>query len=519
MAWFSTTALPAMASTLETCHQALSDIRDIALDSSLGLQERLDQIVAIVDGEIGPLTPSIVGDFAGTIPAGETWRITGDVNLTGDLIVEGTLEGVDTFTIEGNGHQILVQNGGRLNLAGKSKTGWVRWGDPASGWSVGDRLAVAPMVVGDYTVREIVWDGSWGSRPVGTEDFTMPDGSVVRPEVANLDRSAVIRNVSRIMIHMGAGVQTLRHLAIRDSGVADTAGFYSLHFHKNGDTVRGSLVEGVVIEDSRFRSFVPHASHGVTLRDCAAVNSNGDGFWWDLPAKWDDTSNNSDDSVWDKCLVLGALGGYNASGFTFPGGLNNRATNIAAAAVFSDFAPHTSAGFLWHERTNGNIGGNIWLFEDAVAHNCNGQGLFSWNNRQASDLPGIHFVDRLIAFNNDSSDVRHGAYVNNWHYRDSVVGKLGSIAVSGDVLFDNVTASVMWVGHHNVQGNLPVIYRSCDFGEVVIQEGTGKSSIQRFEDCALSPTDFEIRSINPDSRLEIVEAGAVVHEWINGSWV
>lgn len=114
-----------------------------------------------ISGDVGPLT----------IAAEETGHIVGDVNLLGDITVEGTLTGIDTFIVEGNDlWQILVQHGGVVALAGVEKTAWTNWDGTVVGWTTGDRLAVAPTAVGIYTPTEITWGGSWAAttRPANS---------------------------------------------------------------------------------------------------------------------------------------------------------------------------------------------------------------------------------------------------------------------------------------------------------------------------------------------------------------
>ena len=62
-------------------------------------------------------------------------------------------------------------------------------------------------------------------------------------------------------------------------------GRYSLHFHHAEDGSRGSLIEGVVARQSGNRGFVPHASHGITLRGTIAYDVFEDAYWWDRPPK------------------------------------------------------------------------------------------------------------------------------------------------------------------------------------------------------------------------------------------
>ena len=175
-----------------------------------------------------------------TIGAGSVATIVGDIELRGDLVVEGLLTSVDTFTLRGNGFQIEVRNGGQLDLRGKPKSGWVR-GVGASGWQSGDRILTSPTEPGRYALS----DFHTGSPGV----VTLADGRTIAAEQFNLTRSITIDNVSRIMFHMGAGRQVLKHIAVTNTGIAGKLAFYPIHFHLNGDRTRGSIIEGVVVEN------------------------------------------------------------------------------------------------------------------------------------------------------------------------------------------------------------------------------------------------------------------------------
>jgi hypothetical protein len=272
----------------------------------------------------------ISGNFAGTIPAGEIWTIVGDVNLTGDLVVEGWLTHIGPFTLTGNGFQILVQHGGVLNLQGDVRSGWVRWGDAVTGWQVNDRLIVAPTALNKYVPVAAAWPGSWSlPRPTDSPDVALSDGSTARPEVANLTRSVVLTGLSRIHFHDGAGVQTLKHLAVVNSGVAGVLAQYPLHFHLNGEASRGSLLEGVVVEGGKNHGFVPHASHGITFRDCVSHDTTDDAYWWDGAVNNLDITNRTNDTVWVHCLASWTKKNVApiAAAFNLGAGLRNSCTD------------------------------------------------------------------------------------------------------------------------------------------------------------------------------------------------
>ena len=457
-----------------------------------------------LSGTIGPLT----------IGAGSVATIVGDVNLAGDIMVMGVLNGVDSFTLEGNGHQIMAHMGGRIELVGRAKTGWARVGDSVSGWSTGDRVAVAPMAPGDYMPRETTWGGSWGS--VGAPGpITLMDGRTMHAEVANLDRSITIRNVRRIMMMEGAGACTFKYLSVQDSG-DDPLGFYPIHFHLNGGSVRGSVVEGVVVEDGRNRAFVPHGSDGIRFYDCVAYRTTKKPFWWD-----EGDGNDSADVTYDKCLAMVVFRGpageerNRLTGFQLGEARGSRCINSAAVAIQGQ---DDSGGFWWPG--SGSL--EPWEFRNNVAHNNVGHGFIVWQN---TDNP--HVIEDCVAFRNERAGIDHGAYRNGYFYRDLVLQENlspTSINVHANAKADGQTYSNIRTDGGLIlkQHNLPPqgSHRHVNVGytHVVFDERGVEPSYQEFIDCGLTTDDFDLSGIHPNSTILIQEGGNTVAQWANGSW-
>lgn len=484
-------------------------------------------LLACVGGVAGTTLAStgICGDFAGTVTQGETRQITCDVNLTGDLIVEGVLTGVDTFTLDGNGFQILVQNGGRLDLAGKHRSAWVRWGDNVSGspaqpdWQIGDRLAVAPTKAGIYGAPyEVTWTGDWATmvRPANSPDVPLVDGTTARPEVANLSQSIVLQDLRRLHFHEGAGVQTLKWLKVLNSGTAGVVGDYPIHFHLNGEASRGSLHEGVVVENGKNHAFVAHASHGIVYRDTAAINTFDHPYWWDLPpgGNNDDTTNDSNDIVWDHALAGYVQGSSTIlSGFRLGAGIGNR---LVDSAVYGVQGTINSAGATWPEKGQG-----VWDVSGLVSHNNVLHGIFTWQNdgRPHVDIEGI------TIYRVGRRGISHGAYINHYEYRQVSITGTGKEAVVShalslgghSILFEDfVTDNRLAIADHKLSSGTPVIFRRSTFTGVDFYEGTGANGgITRFEDSGpwAVPSAFVIYSWRPASVIEIYEDGVLLHRW------
>lgn len=226
----------------------------------------------------------------------------------------------------------------------------------------------------------------------------------------------------------GSRPSTIRHGEINlqpDFFVPDDTrhGEYPLHWHHVMDGSRGTLVEDVTIRDSTNRGFVPHASHGITLRRCSTVNTVQSGFWWDEPPRDEDKGagkslvNNTHDALWEDCSahrVVPPPGdpnrGRGLAGFAFGAGEGNVARRLTVSGVRG--SDKNGGGFVWPSLDHSQPA--IWITEDLTATDCT-MGLWVWQNG-----PGVHNVVRYIGVLNDL-DLSHGAYNNEYHYHDADV--------------------------------------------------------------------------------------------------
>ena len=179
-----------------------------------------------------------------------------------------------------------------------------------------------------------------------------------------------------------------------------------------------------------------------------------------------------------------------------------------------------SSGFQWPEQTNNNIGGNVWTFDGCIAHNNKAHGIFTWQNDNS-----VHPVKNFVAYGNGDSGIDHGAYVNRYHYEGMTLTDNGSFCIQshalgkGDesIIFEDITATEpLMIGRHTLEGG-PVIYKNCKFPSVLVDEGNKLPSTQRFENCGVTPDDFDMVSIASGTRLEILEGGALKWSW-EGDW-
>jgi hypothetical protein len=380
------------------------------------------QLVTVLSGSVsfsGSLTVQI-GQILRFDPNAHT-----TVEITGNLVVLGTLEmkpapgiqhtlkfvGVNESAFVGGGTKVLesdrglwVMGSGRLDLVGDTKAGWNRTGsDPT--WKATDELKVAPTALGDYGGQ------GFASFAMGSP-VPQADPSVPKAEVINLTRSVHIQGTPSGRSHvfiLSTVPQTIRYVEFRylgprqpaEDGTVGVMGRYPLHFHLAGDGSRGSIVEGNVVRDSGNRAIVPHASHGITVRDNVAYDVFDIPYWWD-------ENDISHDSTWEHNFagfvrVDPPYRGFDNSGFLLGLGERNVSINNAAAGIQGN---KQCSGFIWPSSPSG-----LWGFSGNVAHNNNCSGIFVWQN---DDTP--HFITDFIAYRNKVAGIDHGAYNNGYIY-------------------------------------------------------------------------------------------------------
>ena len=72
---------------------------------------------------------------------------------------------------------------------------------------------------------------------------------------------------------------SISYAEFRHLGKTGSLGKYSLHFHRVGDTMRGSSVVGASIWDSGNRWLTIHGTNSLVVRDCVGFRSVGHGFF------------------------------------------------------------------------------------------------------------------------------------------------------------------------------------------------------------------------------------------------
>lgn len=456
------------------------------------------------------------------IAPGETLRFDPSSNTTleldGNLTVLGRLEmrprpgvehvlrfvDVDESAFVGGGLDPLdsdvglwVVGHGVLDIRGSKKDAWNRSGRSRT-WHRQDELLVAPVSPGDVELRSF------------TEGDQVPEFGSRRAEVLNLTRNVRIEGTPSGRSHIfirSMKPQSIRYAAVRYMGprqpggesTEGVLGRYGVHFHHAHEGSRGSVVQGVVVRDCGNHAFVPHMSHGITIRDCISHETFDDAYWWD-------PHDATHDLLIDRCVAASVhhdpdIHGYRLAGFTLGEGRHLKLRRCVAVGVHGNA---TAAGYVWPEAPSG-----LWDFEDNIAHNNAVAGIFVWQNVREP-----HRIRRFTAFNNGAAGIIHGAYVNSYHYKDlDLRDQTNAIELHAAGRDDpnghpqswiDVQGGSLQVVEHSLPGEVPALFKGCSFpGGVTLNDGAGEPGSLDFVECGLEPGSFDVVSLNPGSVVRV----------------
>jgi len=461
------------------------------------------------------------------------------IESTGNIVVHGLFSlrpsssavhkvrflGVNEAAYVGGGMEVLdsdvglwVQHNGVLDAVGTPKVAWNRTGNDAT-WSSSDQLIVTPTAPSDYAGFQSFAKGSTVPKALGQ----------FPAEVLNLTRNVVFEGTPSGRAHIifvhAMQKQTVQYVEIRHMGPRQgpsgdsegVTGRYPLHFHHCGDDSRGSLVEGVAVHQSGNRAFVPHGSHGITLRNCVAYDVMDDAYWWDFPDGGDD-SNNSHDSVWDSCVAAWVKvdpphRGYELAGFVLGHGNNNTCINSVAVGIQGNKA---ATGFRWPQKGNSFRG--LWKFKDNVSHNNKRNGLGVWQNNTSD-----HHVEDTLIYHMGFAAITHGAYVNEYHYENITaydcehVVDLHAAGKTIPMLFTNVIgidtrSEDVLINAHNLPGIGASFFggslTSLKLNDNPSNKADANKGTYDFVDTGITVNDVTIASAAQDSLVRIQTGGS-----------
>ena len=314
-------------------------------------------------------------------------------------------------------------------------------------------------------------------------------------------------------------MQRFRYMA-PDFGSSDITGRYGIHFHMAGNGSRGSVVDGVVIRDTKGHAFVPHMSNGITFKNTIAYNVKGEAYWWD-------EGTSSDDISFDRAVVAIMTATANPSNshrlgaFYFGQGDNVSVTNSVVVGLRRQDGASRS-GYIWPEDDEAT-----WTFKNNRAHNNETNGIFVWQN---NELP--HVIDGYVAYYNAQAGVEHGAYTNSYVYKNLTLLGNGEAIHShamgepGDAGADTqiwskikTNGGTLVIDEHARNAERPVRFVDCDLGKVDVNDSGGpEPSEYDFIRCGLEPSDFDLSGARSDSVFRVQRSNGTAYRLMgNGS--
>lgn len=499
------------------------------------------------DAAVDTIAGNVSWGAGKTIPAGTTIRFDPNksttVTVSGNVVVNGVLEmkpananvihtlrftGINESNFVGGGMDpiasdvgLWVMGSGQLNLQGTPKTAWsYTW---QSSWKSSDEIYAAPNTPGNYSTFKKI-----------TSATQVPAKNALgySTELLNLTRNVRVEGTTSGYTHVfirSLKPSTIKNAAFRyvgpDPGAVGTAsdatGRYGLHIHMCGNGSRGTIVDGLVIRDTKAHAFVPHLSNGITFRNTIAYNVKGEAYWWD-------EGDSSVDIVFDKtvaALVKKATGGENhrMSAYFLGRGTRVTVTNSVAVGIDNDEGGQDRSGFLWPENAEAT-----WVFNNNRAHNNESHGIFVWQN---NELP--HVIDGFIAYYNKNAGVEHGAYNNSYVYKNltllgngrpitsHALGKPGDTNNTDTQIWANIKTKggTLIIEEHSRPGHVPVRFVGCDFGRIEVGDGGGPyPSMYDFINCGLEPSKFNLSGARSDSVFRVQRSNGTAYRLMgNGS--
>lgn len=534
--------------TSVTCTAAGDHVMTLTADDGVNDPVSDSATASVTSGTDSPAADvTLSGDvsFPGgfTIPAGEVWEFDPNVSTTvtvdANVIVEGRLEmkpasadivhtlkfvGIDeTQFVGGDTTEPLatdvglwVVENGQLDLQGTPRAGWNRTGTDST-WRSGDEIRVAPQAAGDSTTFASFIPGD----PVPS--VTAPDGSVHYTEVFNLTRNVRIHGggtnpPGEVLSDDGRAhviclrcqqPQTVKYVELRwvgpraphdRDGTDGRLGRYGFHFHHGGNGPADSIIEGVVVRDAGNHAFVPHMAHGVTFRETIAFDTFESAYWWDPDFETNDLL--IEHAAAFLTQDYPASRSWTLDGFTLGEGINMTLRHSVVAG--SQGQTTGAGGFHWPEWAN-HAENNVWTFQENVAHNNRGHGLSAWQNDA-----NAHIIEAYVGYRNGHAGISHGAYRNNYLYRDALLFDNGSYDLDhhalGDISFENLDLGSVRITKHTLASEQITEYRDLTLrGAVTVDENIDSKSnagIIEFHSSAsehdLSPSNYEVVSCLSD---------------------
>lgn len=362
------------------------------------------------------------------------------------------------------------------------------------------------------------------------------DGDTLQIIAAASTRNVRIEGTATGQAHIfikSSKPQTVRYVQLRylgprkdrtGDGVKElVTGRYAVHFHHSEDGSRGSVIEGCIARDCGNHCFVPHGSHGITMRENIAYNVIETPFWYDLGHK-------TNDLVWENNLVAnvsyvsraadqdsGDAPTFGAGGFVLGFGDGNICRGNVVVNTSGEGLE--SAGFLWPEIRIADVTAqpeSPWTFEDNVIINCP-MGLGTWQNNLH------HHIVRNTTIINCPIALQHGAYQNNYRYiggriTGGYIDVRAASATTNRVRFEDMEIDAggadacIVINEGPLDGLAPIFIRNCKLTnyrkKAIINQnpGPGLKTVDVI-DCGLLPSNIIVTATKAGEFVRMQQAG------------
>lgn len=362
------------------------------------------------------------------IPKGTTCEVDGLLKSKANIIVKGKLVmrsgdtikfiNVDESKFVGGGDGpvasdvgLWVVESGVLSAIGTKKTAWsYKW---EAGWKQSDKIVAAPHRKNKF----------FGFKDVNAKaDVPSANKFGYKTELLNLTRDVKIQGTKKGYAHVfikSTKRSTLKWVELRYLGVQvggnDASGRYAIHLHKNQKASDGMFINGVVARDIGNHAFVPHASDGITFKNTIAYKTVEEAYWWDpkpagLPSGAKDPNATNDLKI--TCAIAAKVDtdgeGRGSAFYLGSSGKNVTITKSVAVGTWSSGGNSFDiSAYQWP-----GTGRTNWKFNNNIAHNNYGHGIFVWQNTGAR-----HVVTNYDAYYNGKFAISHGAYRNPYKYQ------------------------------------------------------------------------------------------------------
>jgi hypothetical protein len=332
----------------------------------------------------------------------------------------------------------------------------------------------------------------------------------------------------------------LRYLGPRrdqnSDGVKElVTGRYACHFHHSDNGSRGSIIEGCIARDCNNHCFVPHGSHGITMRNNIVYNVMEAPFWYDF-------GHRTHDLLWENNLVVNVKYAprsldqdsdgaptFGAGGFVLGSGNGNKCNGNVVIGTSGE--QRGAGAYIWPElrddADNTKQLEDSWEFEDNTAINCP-IGISVWQNNLH------HHIIRNTTIINCPIAIFHGAYQNHYRYIGGriIAGTIdvrAASATTNRVRFEEMDIDAgggnqcVLINEGPLDGVASLLFRACKFRNYKVaaiidqNPGPGKKNVDVI-DCGIAISQVMVsRAALSSETIRIQEGSAAWQVTKSGS--